>query len=328
MKTILSVVVAIHLALFAAPRAWAHGGAGPRGPGGPPPGLRVPPPPPPVAAVAPCGREPTDPEPPPPPPSDPNAPPTPPADAAPPPPCLCAAVECRRCADYLLATDALAVRELETATLHSWGDLRRIQVRVTFQARDDVLGEAHAPVRVPPLFAVSAARVERKGASLAASPTPSQEGRKRYIETKRRELDPLLLVRRSPGSYDLRAFPVGAHSKTVVVIEGYALADRPPRLYRTGDRFLAVAPLPAKGEADGARLADHKRGRALRFLDRTQAQRRFGAAAVSAARQVPCVAQLEAAAGNTGRSVWLALEPEEPETTEAPARVAPAGPES
>jgi hypothetical protein len=96
----------------------------------------------------------------------------------------------------------------------------------------------------------------------------------------------MLVLRRGPGRVDVRACPARRYPVTVV-LEGYMLVEppriEPVRLYRTGDRVLAV-------------VHDWQGFRSLHFLSESECRERFGA---RAAVEVPFVPALESAA--TGR---------------------------
>jgi hypothetical protein len=196
----------------------------------------------------------------------------------------------------VLAGTNLAVKTHDVRVLRRWGDVAKVRVSLSFRAKKDVgRTEAYASVAPGLVFAISSARVEHGGQRLDAAERPAAEAGAEYLATVARIRDPLLLTRKGPGRFDLRVFPVEPAETTRVVVEGWALLERTAtrdRLYRTGDRVLAVA-------ADGER--------AYEFLTDDAARER-DAALLRSATLVPCVAALEAALG-TAPLRWLALEP-------------------
>ena len=189
-----------------------------------------------------------------------------PSDPMPPkPPCWCAKITCVSCFAKALATgDRFVSRKLSRTSLRRWNDFHALRITLTYRARDrDV--EAHSLIAPSSLFALTTGQVTQGNSTLTASHRSSGDARTDYMKSRRRGLDPLLLMRRGPGSYDLRVFPVRTDADTVVVLGGVALAPArergKARLYRSGDRILVVRDLApnakgAAGEFDRTPLQD------------------------------------------------------------------------
>jgi hypothetical protein len=184
-----------------------------------------------------------------------------------------------------------------------WGDIALRRIEISFEtSREHGAVEAYARLEHGPLFAAVGGSVSAgDGVTLLAELKESEDARRQYLYARQNyPFDPMLVLRRGPGRIDVRAFPVRKGVKAAVVIEGFVLVDSTPpqnaRLYRTGDRYLAVVPSGKDADRDRATFRDERTGRALHFLSEAECRERFG---TDAAIEVPFVAALEAAA--TGR---------------------------
>jgi len=225
----------------------------------------------------------------------------------------CAKPYCSKCAPPDLESGKNLAHKTERFTvLREWGDVVSLEVRVSFRAKKNAgTIEAYTPLNISSVMAITGAAIEHQGQRLVASPEPPKLANMKYLETRRRtpRRDPLLLTQRAPGLYDLRVFPVGEQSDTTVTIRGFSLLPRAPtsiRLYRTGQRYLAVVPLDLDPNPRKAALVDKRYQRSLYFLDRKQAKRLFGRLSY-AAMEVPCVPELERAVTKTGVKTWVAV---------------------
>lgn len=232
-------------------------------------------------------------------------------------PCTCAKVECEKCSPraFRMGTGDVTCSE-ETTLVNRWGDISQLRIVVRYGTeleRGNL--EGYTALRPGAVFAAVGGRIEQGDSILVAGLLPSEETRQKYLwERRRSTLDPMLVLRRGPGRVDLRAFPILHGKPTTVTVDGFALGAAPdgsaPRLYRTGERCLAVVPLAvAPGTPD---FVDSTGGRALYFLSPVEARERFPEAEMSA---VPCVQALETAvtgAGNQAAAeicVLAALDP-------------------
>jgi len=147
-------------------------------------------------------------------------------------PCACAKPECHRCKDTSFTrADGLAKCETKVAEVERWGDVAR--------ARETAgMTEAYLPVEPAPVFAL----VKGSVGKLEATLRKSEDARQIYLFEKRRKRDPLLVVRRTPGRFDVRVFPVPHDKDLVVTLEGYALVGKTGCVYTTGDRHVEVKP--------------------------------------------------------------------------------------
>jgi hypothetical protein len=183
-----------------------------------------------------------------------------------------------------------------------WGDVARCRVAVSLEAvTDRGMFEAYARIEPGPVFACVAGSLRNGEESLSGELKPGAEARGRYLYARRLfSLDPMLALRRAPGRVDVRVYPLKKGTPATAVLEGYVLVDRPSslyaRLYRTGDRYLAVVPLATDERRAEAALVDERGGRSLHFLSEEQCRARFRN---QFAEDVPFVPALESAA--TGR---------------------------
>jgi hypothetical protein len=213
-------------------------------------------------------------------------------------PCDCARVECARCGSERLRTGERITRTVERTILRRWDDVWRCRFRIvcTTKVRST---EAFVQLEPAPLFAAVSATIALDGAELRGTLTDAEPARRSYLFERRSfERDPLLAIRRGAGRVDVRFFPVGPSAPAVATIDGYMLAPvsrraAGVRLYRTGERVLAVVPSTS---GEGAVFFDAGGGRALFFLTRDECRTRFGR---DDAVEVPFVDALETAA--TGR---------------------------
>lgn len=218
-------------------------------------------------------------------------------------PCDCALIECDKCSDEPLRRgDDVRVSRPAVTESRRWGDVARCRVLIELEAVSNRgMFEAHASIEPAPVFAAIAGHLSNGEESLSAELKAGAEARGRYLYARRVfNLDPMLVLRRGPGRVDARVYPLRRGSKATAVIEGYALVDRPSshyaRLYRTGDRVLAVVPLATDPRRGEAAFEDARCGRALHFLTAEQCRERFKGQIVE---EVPFVPALEAAI--TGR---------------------------
>ncbi len=280
-------VLAAGIALLAAAPAFGHGGTY-RGPG---------------TEVPPDSRVPTD--------------PPPPSHA-----CDCLRIGCATCTRGATVEGRdLALREQETTELRRWKDVVRVRITTRFRANAGLRStEGYAPVAHGPLLAIVGAKIAHIGegapsAPLAAKLRESSEARRDYRTVRDKALDPLLLSPVEDGSFELRAAPIRPDWETTVEVEAYALADGTPRtarLYRTGDRYLVVAPLDDAVACSRAALVDDAHERIVAFLDGAEAERLYPARSRDAVR-VPCVPELERALLRKSVTQWVAVEePAEP----------------
>jgi hypothetical protein len=178
-----------------------------------------------------------------------------------------------------------------------WTDVANCRFEITFTATTEVPVEACARIGPWPLLAVVQGSLRNGVSTEEAELVPAAWARGKYMSERLGGADPLLGVRAGRGVVDLRVFPVRKHIPVTVVIEGYVLAEAPAperlRLYRTGERYLAVAPLEHDPHVRDATYHDERGGRALHFVGRTECLEKFG---TDAADDVPFVLALETAA--------------------------------
>jgi hypothetical protein len=187
-----------------------------------------------------------------------------------------------------------------------WGDIARWRITLKLTTPADAAVEAYHELRMP-LLAVYGGRLVQRGLTLTARLKRSLEARVIYLDQTRRARsgrvgkDPLLVLRRGPGTLDVRVFPVARHRPAYVTLFAYALTPHRScegvRLYRTGGRYLAIVtdrPDP-KTPPD---FVDKAGGRYLYFLSAKVCRKRFGDRPV---RYVPCVPHLETAVTGRGR---------------------------
>lgn len=262
-KLLLSTTVLCAALLAASSDAWAHGGGSFRGPGG---------------VVPPRARSLR---------------------------CDCAQVTCSFCGSAHLEKLAdVSTRSALTKTVEAWGDLVQVETRVRFETRRSRgFVEGHAVIRHAPLFAATAGRVEIGDGHLEARLGASAGARRDYLWERRRNRDPLLVLRVDAGAVQLRVFPIARKQATFAVVRGYALSDevgrKGVRVYRTGTSYLAVVPLGSVGKDEEPDFIDRGGDRALFFVDQAEARKRYGAAARKA-REVPCVQALRCAVHDDG----------------------------
>ena len=223
-------------------------------------------------------------------------------------PCDCGLVECDKCSTEALRLGAdVRVAAPAVTELRRWGDVARFKIEVKIEStRETGTVEAYARVEPGPLFAAVAGSLRNGDETLTAELKPGGEARRRYLYTRRLFcFDPVLVLRRGPGTLDLRVFPLRKGVPATVVLEGYVLAEasKPEkvRLYRTDERYLAIVPLATDAHREKAALRDEGGGRSLYFLSRAEARERFG---TGVAEEVPFVPALESAA--TGRGTCAA----------------------
>ena len=246
----------------------AHGGSYRGPPGGVPPGLRVP------AGLVSAGLA-----------------------------CDCARPDCSQCShDQLMGGERLTRSEIVQRTTRRWNDFAALRITATFRGRTGGAVEAYALLEPSALFAATAGSILQGDSLLSSSLRTSKDARRRYLWAKQRKLDPLLVMRRDPGRYHLRAFPVRNDRDTIVMIQGFALAAPQergaPRLYRTGDRLLVVRDTRVGRPLEEGEWADADGKRALSFHGLAAARRRYGKS-VELAVEVRFVPALETAL--TGR---------------------------
>jgi hypothetical protein len=218
-------------------------------------------------------------------------------------PCDCGLIECDKCADEPLRRGHdVRVSSPSVTEVKRWGDVARCRVAVDLEAvTDRGMFEAYACIEPGPVFAAVAGNLRNGEESLSAELRPGADARGRYLYARRLfNFDPMLVLRRGPGRVDLRVYPLRKGAKATAVLEGYVLIDRPSshyaRLYRTGDRVLAVVPLATDARRREAALVDERCGRSLHFLTEEQCRERFKGQVVE---DVPFVPALESAI--TGR---------------------------
>lgn len=223
--------------------------------------------------------------------------------------CACAKFECRRCAR---TADAPAYCAGKVTELAHWGDFARW--RITLKLTTDSATNVEARERLEmPLLAVYGGRLSQRGRTLPARLRPSFAARVTYLREvlpRPRPRDPLLALRRGPGTLDIRVFPVARNRPAYVTLRAYALVPyrgfEGVRLYRTGKRYLAILagrPDP-KARPD---FVDATSDRYLYFLSAKVCRQRFGDHPV---RSIPCVPHLETAVTGRGHdavSRWMAL---------------------
>ncbi len=222
-------------------------------------------------------------------------------------PCDCGLIECAKCADEALRRgDDVRVSSPIVTEVKRWGDVARCRVAVDLEAvTDRGMFEAYARVEPGPVFAAVAGSLRNGEEALSAELKPGAEARGRYLYARRLfNLDPMLVLRRAPGRVDLRVYPLKRGTVATAVLEGYVLVDRRSslyaRLYRTGDRVLAVVPLATDTRRGEAALVDERCGRSLHFLAAEQCRERFKGQMVE---EVPFVPALESAiTGRGGRA--------------------------
>jgi hypothetical protein len=194
-----------------------------------------------------------------------------------------------------------------------WGDIARWRLTLEFETPAPGRVEGYERLEMP-LLALYGGRLAQGRLTLTAKLMPSYEARVMYVNEiprqSRRGRDPLLVLRRGPGTLDVRVFPVERYRPARVTLFAYALAPyrgfEGVRLYRTGKRYLAI--VTDRPERTGpADFVDTAGGRYLYFLSAKECRARFGDRPV---RPVPCVPHLETAVTGRGRRAagdWLAL---------------------
>ncbi|MHC5051773.1 MAG: hypothetical protein ACYTGK_14315 [Planctomycetota bacterium] len=220
--------------------------------------------------------------------------------------CACAKVECGRCARR---GDAPAYCAGKATELARWGDIARWRIALEFTTPSATNVEAYERLEMP-LVAAYGGRLAQRNLTLTARLKPSREARIIYIRQLPRGRDPLLVLRRGPGTLDVRVFPVARHRPAYVTLAAYALTRyrgfEGVRLYRTGRRYLAVVTgRPERGAAPD--FVDKTGGRYLYFMSAKMCRKRFGDRPV---RYVPCVRHLETAVtgrGHNAASLWTTL---------------------
>jgi hypothetical protein len=217
-------------------------------------------------------------------------------------PCDCGLIECGKCADEPLRRgDDVRVSSPIVTEVKRWGDVARCRVAVELEAvTDRGMFEAYACLEPAPVFAAVAGSLRNGEEALSAELKPGADARGRYLYARRLfNLDPMLALRRGPGRVDVRVYPLRKGTKATAVLEGYVLVDRRSshyaRLYRTGDRVLAVVPLATDARRGEAAFVDERCGRSLHFLTAEQCRERFQSQMVGAERS-------GAAAASAGRS--------------------------
>jgi hypothetical protein len=221
--------------------------------------------------------------------------------------CSCARIECPMCALRLGgALDDVRVGE-EMRERRRWPDVVLCRLEVTLEARFDLRFEGRARLEPGTLFAAVGSELRLRGKTLEAELVPAAEGREAYLRERLfpRDVGLMLLLWRSPGRLDVRLFPLSLGKPATVTVHGYLLAAAPVpekvRLYRTGERFLAVAALARDPHRETAAFRDEEGGRALHFLAAAECRERY---ATDLAEEVPFVDALESAA--TGRGTHAA----------------------
>lgn len=214
--------------------------------------------------------------------------------------CACAKFACRQCAR---GADAPAYCAGRVTELARWGDIARWRIMLKLTTDSDANVEARTRLEMP-LLAVYRGRLSQRALALTAKLRPSYAARITYLREvlpRRRERDPLLVLRRGPGTLDVRVFPVARHRPAYVTLFAYALTSYRSldgvRLYRTGKRYLAIVtdrPDP-KTRPD---FVDIRGDRHLYFLTAKECRARFPDYPV---RHVPCVPHLETAVTGRGR---------------------------
>jgi len=219
-------------------------------------------------------------------------------------PCDCGLAECDKCSSEALRRgDEVNVSPPVVMLTKRWGDVARCRIEVTLEtSRDRGMVEAYARIEPGPLFAAVAGSFRNGSETLSADLGPSEEARRKYLYARRLfNFDPMLVLRRGAGRIDVRAYPLRKGEKAVLVLEGYLLVDAPEpepvRLYRTGDRFLAIVALGRDEHPDRAAFRAGRSGRSLHFLSRAECRERFG---TDAAEEVPFVPALESAVTGKG----------------------------
>jgi hypothetical protein len=186
-----------------------------------------------------------------------------------------------------------------------WGDIARWRVTLKFTTPADGAVEGYHELRLP-LLAVYGGRLVQRNLTLTAKLKPSLEARIIYLNETRRAggrvgKDPLLVLRRGPGTLDVRVFPVAWRRPAYVTLFAYALTPyrscEGVRLYRTGRRYLAIVTDRPDPEAPPD-FVDTTGGRSLYFMSAKVCRKRFGDRPV---RYVPCVPHLETAVTGRGR---------------------------
>jgi len=218
--------------------------------------------------------------------------------------CDCGLIECDKCADEALRRGQdVRVSSPKVTEAKRWGDIARCRVEIAFDAENDRgMYEAYARVEPGPLFAAISGSVRNGAESLSAEMKPSADARGRYLYARRMfNFDPMLALRRGSGRVDVRVYPLRKGETAHVVLEGYVLVDRMPsvyaRLYRTGDRCLAVVPLATDDRRAEAAFVDATGGRSFHFLSAEECKARFGGQFVE---DVPFVPALEGAITGQG----------------------------
>jgi len=232
--------------------------------------------------------------------------------------CDCARPDCSQCShSQLMGSERLTRSEIAQKTTRRWNDFATLRITATFRGRVGGPVEAYALLAPSALFAATGGSIRQGDSVLIGSLRMSKDARRRYLWARQRGLDPLLVMRRDPGRYHLRAFPVQNDRDTVVTIEGFALAAPQergaPRLYRTRDRVLVVRDTAAGRPLEEGEWADADSKRALSFHGLTAARQRYGKS-VDLAFEVPFVPALETALTGRGaaaagdKAVLVALE--------------------
>jgi hypothetical protein len=196
--------------------------------------------------------------------------------------------------------------------LTRWGDIARWRITLKLTTPSDADVEACERLEMP-LLAVYAGRLAQRRLRLTAKLRPSLAARVTYlreVDRSRGRRDPLLVLRRGPGTVDVRVWPLARRRPAWVTLSAYALTRYRGfdgvRVYRTGKRCLVIV----TGRPEPGRKADHvdeATGRYLYFMSAKVCRKRFADRPV---RYVPCVPHLEAAVTGYGRhaaSKWMAL---------------------
>lgn len=218
--------------------------------------------------------------------------------------CDCARIECDKCADEALRRGQdVSVSSPKVTVAKRWGDIARCRIEISLDAVNGRrMYEAYARVEPGPLFAAVAGSLRNGKESLSAELKPGADACGRYLYARRMfNFDPMLILRRGPGRVDVRIYPLRKGETATVALEGYVLVDRQPslyaRLYRTGDRCLAVVPLATDERRAEAALVDERSGRAFHFLSAEECKARFGSQLVE---DVPFMPALESATTGKG----------------------------
>ena len=170
-------------------------------------------------------------------------------------PCSCAKIECDKCATQALRDGKdISLCRTKVTELKRWGDIAQLRITVTLETkRKQGSVEGYVRLQPAPVFAAVSGSIQSFTTSskaphpvgLKATLRGADEARRTYLWERRRfSFDPLLVLRRGPGEFHARMFPISKLLQTHIVIDGYALLARSDiagvRLYRTGQRYMAV----------------------------------------------------------------------------------------